>query len=426
MKSIKCMVLGLLLVAVTLSLSITGVTSDEVELVWAGWGKEEATMAPLFEWIIETWNQQHEGVAHIKWLGWPWAETQKQLILMVKAGNPPDVAQINNPWLNSLTTLGALADINEIIDPNWIRETYVESALLSGRVGDKQYMLPWAVYSIGILYNPRLLRQAGYPIPPNTIEQFEGCLAALKAIDPEIIPYAAMTKAANTMASDSQQWVWAFGGRIFDEQGNVVLNSSAGVKALEWLKRLLDKGYIVLDMDRFDARTLFTLGKVGFYDDALSVFEYLRGMTEYTVEEFSKMIYPMYRSVLKYGDKPQATSSGYSLAIFEASEHKDLAADLVTYITGVFDVVLKAYQEHGLLPGMKEVMESPIVQRNAWDRTHLQICEYASPNELIAYPQYAQLQDILADAIKATLIGLKPAQKALDDAASELEAALGH
>jgi len=422
MNSMKYVVL-LLLVAMSAALSTVGFAADEVELIWAGWGKEEAVMTPLFDWIIESWNQAHEGVAHIKWVGWPWSETQKQLILSANAGNPPDIAQLSIEWQASLVEMGALTDLNQLIPPNWIKETYVESVLLSGQVGDKQYSLPWTASSIGLLYNPQLLCQAGYPVPPTTIEQFEECLAALKALDPEIIPYAAMTKTGSTM-KDFQQWLWTFGASILDAQGNVVVNSPAAVEALEWYERLLGKEYSAIDMDRFDARTLFVHGKVGFYDDALVTFNYLRGLSGLSNEEFSKMIFPMYRPVLHYGDEPQAMLWGYSLAVFEASEHKDLAADFVKYVTVTLDVALKAYEEKSVLPVMKEAIASPTVQGNAWDRTQLQITEYAEANDFQSYPEYAQLQEIVAEAVKAALIGQKSAQEALDDAAAELEAML--
>jgi multiple sugar transport system substrate-binding protein len=391
--------------------------------VWAGWGKEEATMESLFDWIIETWDQAHEGVAQIEWMGWPWSETQKQLVLISNTGTPPDVAQLSNEWQASLVAGDALADLNSLIDRSWMQDTYVESTLLAGNVDGKQYSLPWTASSIGMLYNPQLLSKAGYAVPPTTIDQFEDCLATLKKLDPEIIPYAAMTKTGSTM-KDFQQWLWTYGASILDANGNVVINSPAAVRAVEWYKELYDKGYISIDIDRFDARTLFVQGKVGFYDDALVTFNYLAGLSGLSTEEFNKRIYPMYRPVLKYGDEPQAMLWGYSLAVFEASEHKELAADFIKYVTATPEVALKAYEDKSVMPVIKKVVDNPVVQNNAWDRSQLQITQYARTNELENYANYAQLQDIVAETIKAVLIGQKTPQRALDDAAVELEAAL--
>lgn len=425
MKSAKNLILVVLalFVSVAFCTVTVGVVGDETKLVWAGWGKEEATMAPLFDWIIESWDQAHEGVAGIEWMGWPWSETQKQLVLAASTGSPPDVAQLSNEWQAALAAGDALADLNLLIDPAWMRETYVESTLLSGQVNGKQYSLPWTASSIGMLYNPELLRQAGYAVPPTTIEQFEECLAALKQLNPEIIPYAAMTKTGSTM-KDFQQWLWTFDASILDGEGNVVINSPAAVEAVEWYKGLYDQGYISIDMDRFDARTLFVQGKVGFYDDALVVFNYLAGLSGLSTEEFSKRIYPMYRPVLQYGAEPKAMLWGYSLAVFEASEHKELAADFIKYVTATPEVALKAYEDKSVVPVMKTVVTNPIVQGNAWDRTQLQITQYAKANELESYAEYAQLQDIVAEAVKAVLIGQKTVQQGLDHAAAELEAAL--
>jgi len=270
--------ISLLVIVIGVSACAVTTVADEATLVWAGWGKEEATMESLFDWIIETWDQAHEGVAQIEWMGWPWSETQKQLVLISNTGTPPDVAQLSNEWQASLVAGDALADLNSLIDRSWMQDTYVESTLLAGNVDGKQYSLPWTASSIGMLYNPQLLSKAGYAVPPTTIDQFEDCLATLKKLDPEIIPYAAMTKTGSTM-KDFQQWLWTYGASILDANGNVVINSPAAVRAVEWYKELYDKGYISIDIDRFDARTLFVQGKVGFYDDALVTFNYLAGLS---------------------------------------------------------------------------------------------------------------------------------------------------
>lgn len=201
--------------------------------------------------------------------------------------------KIDIRWLNALAEADVLVDLNTIMDRAWLEENFEASYLEAGQVEGKQLGLPWSLASIGMVYNPSLLAKAGVEQVPTTIAEFEAALEALKQLGPDIIPYAATTKDPGSMSADFQAWLWTFGVSVFDDEGNVVINSDAAVECLTWFKSLLDRGYIRMDVSRFDARELYAQNVVGFYDDAVMCNGIFK--TNTGIENVEDYIEPMHR-----------------------------------------------------------------------------------------------------------------------------------
>jgi len=156
----------------------------------------------------------------VTWVGWTWADTAQQLLIRTQGGEQLDLAQADIGIFNTIAAAGVLADWNEILGEDYLKENFEQSALDVGNIDGKQLGLPWSMASITMVYNPEILAAAGWDTVPTTIEEFEQCMADIKAYNPDIIPYAVSTKDA-TCAGDFMPWLWTFGGAIFNEDGTV-------------------------------------------------------------------------------------------------------------------------------------------------------------------------------------------------------------
>jgi len=404
------LILVLTLTLVLGSFSTVAVAQDKEEIVWAGWSGEEESSAPSIEWMMSSWEEKQDK-AEVKWQGWPWSEAQRQMILRIKGGNAPDLAQLDVSWLSAFTELGALADLNNVFDEEYLQDKYVDSMLKAGRMNGKQVALPWTLASIGMIANPVILEKAGISQLPTTIDQFKKACEKIKEYDSDIIPYAAMTKRGATL-KDFQAWLWTFGGRIFDDEGNVVINSDATINALEWYKEMLEKGYIETGMSRFDARELFANEKVGFYDDAILAKGILRSKSGMG-KDFDKYMTPMLRPVLEYGDKPQSMLWGHMLVMFKQSDKKEVTADFMDYVTST-EVGLQYFENLGLPPVTEEAQTAKALTSDPWAKSWSQITKYGSPNEFWPYPDYAQLNTIFGEEVQSVLVGKKSPEKAAE------------
>lgn len=365
-------------------------------------GEEKAVQA-----IIADYEKQND--VKIATTSLPYEEYLRQLLIQMRGDNVVGAVQLNFDWLSTMAAQGTLVDLGSIAS----EEGYVESALEGGKFDGVQYGLPWTAASIGMIANSELLEQAGVSKMPKTIEEFEAALEALKGIE-GITPYAAMT--AIDQLKDITAWLWTFGSDIISD-GKVTLGDEGSVSAVQWYKGLLDKGYIAPEIDRFDARALFSQGKVGFYDDApLAKTELLAQSSDPDLES---KITAMPRPVMGSGD-PQALLWGRVVVVVDR-EGSDASAELARYLTSNKEAVLQYFKGTTLPPTTEEALQAPPVQSDEFIGTFVeQITPYALPSPFWAYPEYSRMDTILGEQVQAVLAGKTTAQEAMDTAAREI------
>lgn len=329
--------------------------------------------------------------------------------------------KIDIRWLNALAEADVLVDLNTIMDRAWLEENFEASYLEAGQVEGKQLGLPWSLASIGMVYNPSLLAKAGVEQVPTTIAEFEAALEALKQLGPDIIPYAATTKDPGSMSADFQAWLWTFGASVFDDEGNVVINSDAAVECLTWFKSLLDRGYIRMDVSRFDARELYAQNVVGFYDDAVMCNGIFK--TNTGIENVEDYIEPMLRPVLQEGDAPQSKLWGHMLVVLKSTSDPKTAAAFLQHVVGE-ELAIDYFVHSGMLPVVKPAVANPIVQNDIWANKWLKITVHGRMGETEGHAKAAQLDTIITEEVQAALMGSKTPKKALDDAARRIELAI--
>lgn len=397
-------VLALVLMAAML-VSSSALAAD---IVWCGWSGEEASTKPAIEMMINTWNEGNAD-SQVSWVGWPWAETLQQLIIRSSGSEAIDVAQVDSTMFVALLEADLIEPLTNVIDEAWLKENFPESALKFGQKDGVQYGMPWTTASIGMTYNPTLLAAAGVEKIPATIEEFEAALAALHAYDQDIIPYAVSTK-DTTATADFIPWLWTFGGSIFDAEGKCNLGSPEAIACLTWYKKLADQGYIKANMSRFDARQLYGLKRVGFYDDAIMA-RSIAASNGIAEDELDATILPTLRPVLNEGDTPRSTMWGHLLVVLKNSKQKETGAEFVKHVVSK-EISLKYFELCDMLPVMNEAIADEQVTGNAWANAWSQITEYGADSELKYLTESTELSTIISEELQAVIIGEKTPEEA--------------
>jgi len=417
-----CIVM-MVVVALTMGQAAARGTAEELDepMVFAGWSGSEEASAPVFEEKISRWNEANPDNL-VEWLGWPWSDTLDQLLIRSQGGERLDVAQLQLGWAEVIAPTGLLVDLNEVIGEAWLEENIPAASLEAGVIDGKQLAVPYTSASIGMVHNPSLLAEAGIDQLPETIEEFESALEALAAYDPDMVPYAATTTDAGSVAQDLNAWFWTFGGQIIDEQGNVVLESSENEAAVEWLVSLKERDLIVMDMSRFDARVLFAEQQIGFYDDAILAkgIAIDNGIPE---DDWDDYIVPMMRPTLSADDDPQSVLWGHQLAIFENARNKEAAGEFIKHLIGE-EIGVYYFEQSGLPPVHNDAINHPSVTEDMWADTWLAITDYGRNHELLQFESVSELQSILTEEFQAALIGDKTASQMLSDTAARIESVI--
>lgn len=392
-------------------------SAEGVNIVWAGWSGEEEASKDIFQRMMDTYEQNSGNT--VTWVGWTWADTAQQLLIRTQGGEQLDLAQVDIGIFNTVAQAGVLADWNEILGEDYMKETFEQSALDVGNIDGQQLGMPWSMASISMVYNPEILSAAGWDEVPVTIAEFEQCLADIKASNPDVVPYAVSTKDA-TCAGDFMPWLWTFGGAIFNEDGSVAINSDAAVACVEWYQSLMEKGYIAMDTGRGEARQLFAQGRVAFYDDAVLA----KGQAVSNgvdPDEVVNVCSAMNRPVLNEGDQPQSTMWGHMLVVFKDSEYKEQAAELAKTLVSD-EVAMDYFTNNGMPPVTKSAASLDEVKNDAYLNGFLESTSTARLEETARMANANEVKTIITEELQYALLGQKSAEQAVSDMAARLEA----
>lgn len=380
------------------------------DFTFTSWNYGEDAQKALIEEEVAGFTDGKEITADL--VSYPFAEYRNQLLLRSRDGSTTGAAQLDIADIQSLAKLGVLEDLSSYVDAGG----YTDAALANGKVGDAQYGLPWYTGSIGLIANTALLEQAGITETPETVDEFEEALAAVKGLGGDIVPYALATKPETI--KDFIPWLKTFGSKVVDGD-EIVVNDEGAVEALTWIKSLVDDGLVSLNIGRPEARTLYSQGKAAFFDDANQV----RGTISSQASDPALLDHtlPVARPVEAAGDDPQALAWGGLLVVFKGGP-ASTASEFASFLSSDVDTALTRFEKIGSVPTTTKALEDPIFADDAYASTWQdQITAGASPNPLWAFPEYAQMEAKLAEQIQAALIGSKTPKEALDAANAAMQ-----
>lgn len=412
MKKVLSVVLCVLML-----LSSATVLAQGQDIVWAGWSGEEEASKDIFQKMMDAYRTKTGN--DVTWIGWTWADTAQQLLIRVQGNEQLDIAQADIGIFNTIAQANVLADWNDVLGKDYLDSQFEASALAAGNIEGKQLGLPWSMASISMVYNPELLAKAGWEKAPETMEEFEKCMADIKAMDSSIIPYGLSTKDA-TCAGDFMPWLWAFGGSIFAEDGSVAINSKETIDTLTWYKKLIDNGFIAMDTGRGDSRQLFAQGKVAFYDDAV-IAKGQAVKNGVAPEDVINVCSAMLRPVVNVGDKSQSTMWGHMLVVFQNSQNKEAAGELARVLTSD-EIAMEYFEKNGMPPVTKSAASMDEVKNDPYLNGFLASTETARLEETARMINASEIKSIITDEVQAVLLGQKTPEQATSDMESRLNA----
>src|SRR5690606_27019217 len=142
-------------------------------------------------------------------------------------------------WLPTFSSLG-LVDYNEVFGADALAEIYAPEALAMGQFNGQQLALPLMSGSIGMVANKGVLAQAGITDIPETVEEFEAALVAVRHNVPNSVPCATASISANSILLGFMIWTWPCGGHIIDAAGQVVVDSEESRAALDFMVGMME------------------------------------------------------------------------------------------------------------------------------------------------------------------------------------------
>lgn len=222
--------------------AVTPAPSSITLVLWHGWS---ATARQALSRLVDRFNQQHPN-GRILLQSIPLSSFDTDLRAALAAGGGPHIVLVPNTWVGSFAQQGALLPLDGLITAG-DRQALLPSALggaqAHGADGKQSiYGLPISIDTLALFYDKRNVLR-----PP---EDTDTLVSNAHGLGDPTIPRWGL--AFNLTLDNTIGYLYAAGGRVFDEQGALVLGGTGRAGAerwLAWLKQLHDDNQLLARLD---------------------------------------------------------------------------------------------------------------------------------------------------------------------------------
>lgn len=223
--------------------------------------------------LIGLWEQQiHEfemetGI-QVELIQMSWDEVADKVLTDLAAGGTTyDVIEFDNGWVAKFAAADWVVPLNEFAS-----EEYLDSllgGLLDTFTHDGQVLgIPWNNDTRFFFYNGEILKQAGIEEPPRTWDQVVEQALRLKEHG-IAYPIAEYWNQEWALANSIAFYLYSFGANYIDNQGNITIDKSPAVDALEFMVKMIRDLEIVdpssVTLSQEAAADLFYKGSSAFF-----------------------------------------------------------------------------------------------------------------------------------------------------------------
>ena len=289
----------------------------------------------------------------------------------------------------------------------------------------------WAWTDVtGIWYWKDLLNKAG--VDPNSLTTWEGYIASAKKLNGVLKSQDIQGMGLDCGGSFWYPYLWMLGGDIVKMKGGhptkgsywfPAFNSSAGVKAMQFIKDQINAGIKPIANGNDDEISLVNRTYAVFSEGSWMPGEFPPDLRSNLTQKVGFI--PMY-PVPKEGIQTTTVMGGWELSIPQSSKNKDLSWELITLMLEP-DILAPMLIETGYLPTQKGIGQGPslsILNQTIpyYDKMLSMIpLGRSRPN----IPEFPQMDDHITQAIKQVCNNIKEPKEALDDAAAKSAKLLG-
>jgi multiple sugar transport system substrate-binding protein len=291
-------------------------------------------------------------------------------------------------------------------------------ALVMAKYNNKFYGMPWILDTKYMFANGKMLKQAG--ISTDQLKTWDGVVSALKTIKSKGIakyPWLGSWMQAEAVVCDYAQLLGAFGGTFLDGNGKPAFQTGGGLKALEFMKMLLDEGLAAPASTVSDEQAVlkaFAQGKIAMNLNWTFQLAAALDPKQSLVSKDNVMI--LHTPAGSAGGPAPGCNGGQPVMITTGSKHPDEAWQYIKFITS--QPTQNNYVKDSL-PIWAASYNDPAVIKSAGSQL-VSVAKTQLP-DMILRPQvtnYNSASQALQVQIQDALLGKKSPQDALNSAAS--------
>ncbi|OLF14196.1 hypothetical protein BLA60_03365 [Actinophytocola xinjiangensis] len=366
---------------------------------------DEAQHRAFWDEQIEAFTKDHANI-DVKVEIYPWAKREESLTTAIAGNKAPDLVYLIPDQIPKFAKL--VQPVDQYL-PDEVKGDYRDNVRESVTMDGKLMGAPILMGANPLMCNKKVLDAAGVSAPATWDDLLE-IAPTLKAKGFDVTNYYADPSA--TLNQSFYPLLWEAGGDVFDEDGGkVAFDGDAGVRALTFLKTLVDEGYtekeLITGIPAFE-QTRLAQGKVACTWQQLPA----------DVESFWGADAITIHPPLKDEEQVGYGSIG-ALSMMKQSGAKDAAGEWLAFVSS--PEVTKAYDLAGNY-------FSPYQSTGALYTDGPQAEVEKTLDQMVGAPLHDKARDVmglLAPEIQAALIGQKSPEQALADAAEAANGLIG-
>jgi multiple sugar transport system substrate-binding protein len=262
-RHFRIMRCALTLLAITLvgaGSSTTALAQSKEVITFAAVTFSEAGRGDRLKAWVDKFNKSQNAV-EVQPVALPFASFAKTIFTQMGGGAGPDLVRFDQIDFYAAVAANRVLQLDEFIKDSDYKFTAPDRYM---KVGGKRYATPFEISNYVLLYNPTLLKDKKAPA---NFDEFVATAKAATANGAYGFAYRATMAEAPGFWQDLCNYVYGFGGRWSDDQGNLTLNSPKVIEGVTAYKKMYDAGATPKGTDAATYRRMFWEGKLAMEID---------------------------------------------------------------------------------------------------------------------------------------------------------------
>lgn len=330
-----------------------------------------------------------------------------------------DVVLIDVIWPAEFGGKKMITDVTSQWPGEW-KSGMLAGAVATAEYEQKLYGVPWIMDTKYFFYNESHLQTA--KVDAASLDTWDGVLAAarkIKATGAAKYPLIWSWQQAEALVCDYAQLLGAMGGKFLDDSGKAAFNAGGGVQALEFMRQTIVDGLTnpaSTQSLEADVQRVFQAGQAS----AVLNWTYMYGAANDAKQSKVAGKVKVLQTPKGSAGRP-GVNGGMALCVTAGSKNQAAAFKYISHLTSQSEQNKYAVSS---LPVWKTSYDDAAVVK-----TNPAVVPEAKKqlDDLILRPQarnYNAMSQALQAELQNALLGRKPAQKALDDAAEKANSLL--
>ena len=217
-----------------------GYDGPNVELAF--WNGLTGGDGPIMQKLVTAFNKEHPNI-QVKQTRIIWDEFYQKVPAAVSNGKAPEVAIMHDDTLATNAARQVLQELDDVATALKLTQNdFAEIAWNGGIYQEKRYGIALDIHPAGLYYNQTVMEKAGLnpDEPPTTGDELMEMLDACKSKGIQ----GMWTSAGSANGLTGQTLLFQYGGAMVNPDGATVgWDGEAGVKAISWVKALIENGH---------------------------------------------------------------------------------------------------------------------------------------------------------------------------------------